>query len=142
MSLRRKIYIVAWALYFAVVLYLSLATFDGDSFTKLSAIPNIDKVVHFSMYFILTAFGVGYIFISNFKERYIWIYVLSVIAISGLVEIVQPYMGRGRDLFDFVANSIGIIFATALVYALRDVVKRIYKGSKKRPDNKQKGRNK
>lgn len=132
MSLRRKIYIVVWALYFAVVLYLSLATFEGGLLNKFSIIPNIDKVVHFLMYFILTAFGVGYIFISNFKERYVWIYALSVIVISGLVEILQPQLGRGCEVFDFLANSMGVIFATSIVYALRDVVKRICRKLKRR----------
>lgn len=138
MSLRRKIYIAVWVLYFAVVLYLSFATFDGAEYHKLVTIPNIDKIVHFMMYFILTAFGVGYIFISDFRERYVWIYVVSVIAVSGVVELIQPYMGRGRDLFDFAANSTGIIFATAIVYALRDVVKHIYKRSQQRATRKTK----
>lgn len=127
-----------WALYFVVVLFLSFATFESNEFNKLSVIPNIDKIAHFFMYFFLTAFGVGYIFISDFKERYIWFYVLAVIAVSGVVELLQPYMNRSCDLFDFVANSTGVIFATAIVYALRDVIRRIYMRSRHKPMKKKK----
>lgn len=119
-----------WALYFVVVLYLSFAAFEGDGFDKLSVIPHIDKIVHFSMYGILTAFGVEYLLIENKKGRYIAIYVLSVIAVSGLVELSQPFTHRNKDLFDFMANTAGALSATAIVYALRDVINRIYKRSK------------
>lgn len=119
-----------WALYFAAVLYLSFAAFEGEGFDKLSVIPHIDKIVHFSMYGILTAFGVGYLLIENKKGRYIVIYVLSVIAVSGLVELFQPFTHRNKDLFDFMANTAGALSATAIVYALRDVINRIYKRSK------------
>ena len=84
------------------------------------SIPNLDKIIHFIMYFVLT-FSLLYKNITKiFKIRKINIYILIFASLYGiLMEILQHIMNLGRDanLYDFLANESGI-FICFLVYKL------------------------
>lgn len=73
--------------------------------TPAGRIPGIDKVVHFTMFFLiaLPALCVA-------PRAWGWIVALVVIY-GGMIEIIQPIFGRGRELADLIANSLGALSA-------------------------------
>lgn len=85
---------------------------------SLYLFPHQDKVVHACMYF-----GLAFLFLLNsrhsFKITTIFfiISILSICAMSGLIEILQPILSsRTADIADFVANSIGALVGGGIVF--------------------------
>jgi len=78
-------------------------------------VPNInDKIMHCGAYFLM-----GFWFAGSMDPRnHRWL-ALLLIALGGAIEILQYYMGFGRDADwrDFLANSIGVVVALALARA-------------------------
>ena len=71
-------------------------------------IPGSDKIHHLIAYSALT-FGVGLRRPSN--------YILIIIFFSfysGLIEIIQPYVNRFREIEDFLFNNLGIFIGLSL----------------------------
>ena len=71
-------------------------------------IPGSDKIHHLIAYSAL-AIGVGLRRPSN--------YVLIIILFSfysGLIEIIQPYVNRFREIEDFLFNNLGILIGLTL----------------------------
>lgn len=104
--------IIAIVLY-AVVLYVSLLPK-----TELPEVHlfQVDKIVHFSMYFVLSIVTYwGFFKQKNFKN------VLFACALAFLygciVEVLQFFVAEGRmfDNFDILANGLGTIFAYFVV---------------------------
>lgn len=86
-----------------VVTVLLLIPISGPD-TSSSAI-GIDKAVHFLFFFALV------VPVLTFYPR-AWVWVVPVaIAYGGMIEVIQPYFGRGMELGDFVANSLGVVSA-------------------------------
>ncbi len=86
----------AWT---AIVVGLSLAPF-GD--VGLGRIPHADKLVHFTMYFVLAA-------LVNHAAKWPCLTCgLSVTAgcgaLGGMIELLQQYVGRGPSVWDAVVN--------------------------------------
>lgn len=73
-----------------------------------------DKVVHFLGYFALAMWFAG----VTRARRYPMVGVL-LIALGGVIEILQGAMGNGRqaEWLDLVADALGVIAALALAYA-------------------------
>ena len=72
------------------------------------SIPGTDKIHHLIAYSAL-AIGVGLRRPSN--------YVLIIILFSfysGLIEIIQPYVNRFREIEDFLFNNLGILIGLTL----------------------------
>ena len=72
------------------------------------SIPGSDKIHHLIAYSAL-AIGVGLRRPSN--------YVLIIILFSlysGLIEIIQPYLNRFREVEDFLFNNLGILIGLTL----------------------------
>ena len=93
---------------------MSLARFDTTSEPFLN-IPNLDKVVHFAMYFI-------FVFLilaetkTNIIKKYIKISVISI-SLGIFVEIVQyfiPY--RSADILDVLADFSGTVMGIFFYY--------------------------
>lgn len=101
----------------AAVLVLTLAPISGRS-SSLFHIPYGDKVVHFCMFGALAAAfsldgcrpwrAVGW--------RLLIAAAAVATAIGGLIEIVQgtEAIGRGRELWDFVADAAGAVAGIAV----------------------------
>ena len=84
----------------------------NHQFNKFS-FPHADKVVHFTMYFILGILLINDITrketrILTWKKNMLLIAVLLIYGI--LTEIVQYYFipSRDGDFFDFMANALGV----------------------------------
>ena len=96
-----------WKIYtsliFVIITFLSLYPLQEQP-----SIPGSDKIHHLIAYSALT-FGVGLRRPSN--------YILIIIFFSfysGLIEIIQPYVNRFREIEDFLFNNLGIFIGLTL----------------------------
>ena len=97
----------------AAILYLS---FFKPPKEKIIHIDNLDKLAHFCMYagfcsvvwleYFFSHSGISY-------KRTVVGAVIAPIIFSGLIEIVQGNFTsyRGMDWYDFLCNTLGVIFA-------------------------------
>ena len=79
-------------------------------------IPGSDKIHHLIAYSAL-AIGVGLRRPSN--------YVLIIIFFSfysGLIEIIQPYVNRFREIEDFLFNNLGILIGLTLGIFINKII--------------------
>lgn len=106
----------------AVIWYLSFFTPPS---TKLDNVIGFDKVVHFGMYGFLCSVILWEQWHSSdrtannrFNTKHFLCYFVFPILMSGLIEILQENCTGGRrsgDIFDFLANSLGVICASLIV---------------------------
>ena len=61
-----------------------------------------DKLYHFFAYLFLVL-PIGYA-----QPKYTFLYLFTLILISGTIEVIQPYVNRYGEWLDFLANTIGI----------------------------------
>lgn len=85
-------------------------------------IPNLDKVVHFSMYFFLMfvyLFEMKF-FHKDFAKKYLKFYLKGLILcllLGGIIEILQGLTTyREADILDFIADSLGAISCIVIYY--------------------------
>ena len=92
---------------------------SADSELSVSQIIPWDKASHFISYFLLTLVG-----ILAFSGAPLIVLGMAILAQSALVEAVQPYVGRSRDLYDSMANGLGIlgVLAPIVLFRLREFV--------------------
>lgn len=114
--MQKYIKIIAW---FAVILYLSLTPAGDIPKLSLLSLPGFDKVVHFTMYFVMSLLLAGYFhqFKKYSNSKILFINALLLIFIGGLLEILQYELPINRDCSwgDFFFNSMGAITGT-LIY--------------------------
>lgn len=90
-----------------VILYLTLAKVpDGGP-------QGADKVYH--------AIAFGTLVLPAAVFRPVWLTVIAPFALflGGAIELIQPIVGRDRDIHDFVADAVGIVLAILLAFAWR-----------------------
>lgn len=97
--------------------WLLIAMTVNDSLERhppqfLEQIPS-DKALHFSGYFALALWFGG---VAE-RSRYL-IVGAGLIALGGILELLQGYMAIGRqmELLDFVANTLGVSAGLAISY--------------------------
>lgn len=103
-----------------VLMYLSFMKTDGVS---LPVFPNMDKIVHFCMYFGLSSvFWLEWIRAHAGKNAFTlkgvtYCFVLPLLVGVG-TELVQGFLVeyRSGDWLDFVANACGVVLSTFLAY--------------------------
>lgn len=96
-----------------VILFLS---FFNPPKTPLDTVTNIDKVLHFTMYFGLCCVLWFEYFMSHSRpraSRLIPWAIIAPIVLSGLIEIGQQTLTptRAADWWDFAANTLGCLAA-------------------------------
>lgn len=103
----------------ATVLYLSFFT---PPKTELDSIPNLDKLVHFCMYFGFSGM-VWLEYLRSHKNRFslqrtIIGAVILPILFSGCIELGQAYLtvDRSGDWRDFAANATGVVCVSLIAY--------------------------
>lgn len=104
----------------AVVVYLS---FFNPPHTEIESIPNIDKLVHFCMYFAMSGMLWMEFLRSHRTEKLPLRHavigaVVCPIVFSGCIELLQEYCTtyRGGDWMDFAANAAGVLAASYGAY--------------------------
>lgn len=99
-----------------IIIFLSLAGSNNINTPNIFKFKNSDKLVHFGMYGFLTLIYLmertGFLKKKTSKNKTKWFYVLWIIIIGAIIEIVQPIIaGREKDIWDFIANTSGVILA-------------------------------
>jgi VanZ family protein len=96
-----------------LISYLSLASMSGT--TTGVNIPNLDKLVHFTFYFVATILGGLFLKEISVKKvafsKATFIMMFVAIFYGMVIEILQYSFTADRhgDVLDFLANSIGAI---------------------------------
>jgi len=112
--LEHNAYLIAIALTLFIGI-TSLVSFSGIK-TMSIKINNFDKIVHFGFYFLLT---LSWLFATrNSFKNFISKSVLILIMISYGI-IIEAFQGaltthRQADIYDVLANSIGVLLATSM----------------------------
>jgi VanZ family protein len=101
-------------LWTCIVTVLSLATI-GNIGSSIP-IPNKDKYVHFTFYFVFVVVWFLFAKRTNMTKKIKWIVLFSAIGYGILMEICQGIISTNRspDVMDVLANSIGAI--TGLIF--------------------------
>jgi VanZ family protein len=71
----------------------------------MDAIFGWDKLEHFTAYFGLASMAT---MVIGWRRLLLWAW-LGIVALGGVLEILQGYTGRDPDIHDFIANSIGAV---------------------------------
>jgi VanZ family protein len=79
-------------------------------------IPHFDKMVHFSLFF-----GLCILLFNPFKKinlKYYFFAPATSLFLGAILELSQHFISRSRhtDLYDFIANSAGILAALVFYY--------------------------
>ncbi len=109
---------ILWFLCFGAILFLTLSKFDNTP--KVPKIENLDKVVHFLMFFAMAFLG-RVVIIKTRNDSFPWNIAnfVCVCIMGGMIELLQPYFGRECSLMDFVADVAGVfvaVFVTKFIY--------------------------
>ena len=113
-----RVFLAVW-----VVVILVLCLMPAPDLPKEPSFPQFDKLVHFTLYFILS--GLFLLAYPNLRSGrgLVWLF-LFVVFLGGSVEILQLVLPiqRTASLADMMANLAGTL---ALVGVFRTVFKRI-----------------
>jgi VanZ family protein len=107
-----------WALWSLTILILSLL--PGDKFPEIDfALFEIDKLVHFTLYFIL-AILMYYSFFKIKNElliKRIVVIIVTGVLFGAFIEIIQGTLITNRffDQLDILANSLGTILGFIII---------------------------
>jgi VanZ family protein len=95
-----------------LVAFLSLATL-ADVGSEVN-IPNKDKIVHFTFYFVFVLLWLSFFNFVNPSSKNKWLVLIAAILFGVLMEIGQGVFTTTRtpDGFDVLANSVGAILGT------------------------------
>ena len=81
----------------------------------LSLIPHFDKIVHFGLYAVL-----GFLWYQSNKQKHSPLFFVLVFfycfTLGGAIELIQPYVGRTKELMDLIADILGGIMGIACFY--------------------------
>lgn len=110
-----------WA---GIILYLTLAPGDGESFFKFLDWPGVDKAGHFVMFFVWAVLQFPEAFFQKSlaapKGKKYWIVATNSLVLGLCIEVVQHYVpGRSADALDLLADVLGAITALGVVKLLR-----------------------
>ena len=108
-----------WALLWALLIFI-LCAIPGHDIPHISFLEllEFDKFVHAGMFFVLQVLSIrGFMLIENLptpKKYSKLIPFVVCIAYGGSLELMQGafFVDRSADIYDFIANSFGVIMAT------------------------------
>ena len=83
--------------------------------TTATGVPVNDLVNHFVAYCVLASLALYRR--TTFKNG-MTVFAM-VVALGGIIEVIQPYFGRAGELNDFAANGLGALIGAILVLVLR-----------------------
>ena len=111
--MNRSLYLNRWLncfyILFLISLYLFFASFEDDG-PKI--FPHLDKITHFSIFFLMTIF----LIVGRFKRNFA---LISCILYALFTEVVQTFLNyRTGSILDFLSDILGITFAFFFVFFL------------------------
>lgn len=107
-----------------LIVFLSLLPSSSFPSTQLTSWRGFDKLIHFSMYAVLSF---AFFFEMRCNNRCGFKYLITctgILAFSLLMEAFQKLftsLERSADLFDFLANFLGILSGMALYTIYRNI---------------------
>lgn len=116
---KKPLYTILFISWVVFVAFLSLFSFSGTDLPTVQ-IPHLDKLVHFTFYFVASVLGTLSIkecsSSPKIGKRVVWYLVGSLIAYGIIIEVLQSKFTatRSGEILDFVANTIGV-FAGIIV---------------------------
>ena len=110
----RRHRVVAWV---TIILAALVAGFALIPVTLPAGAPGSDKLHHF-VAFASLVFPCAVMF-----PRALIIVVPGAIMLGGLIEVIQPAVGRQKELMDFIADTCGVGIGLVLGLGLRAVAK-------------------
>jgi VanZ family protein len=92
-----------------------------------SKIPHFDKIVHFVLYFIFALFlmsGFSRQYGKTSAKAYIFSFILAF-AFGVTIEFIQEQVGRSYDIYDMMANTLGVIVSLLLFNTIKWILRNI-----------------
>ena len=121
-----QLWTVLWAL---VISLLTLMPVEKAPETPFLDIPHLDKLVHFGIFGLLSWLMIrGLLKFNEVKDKITPIVISLVFPTiyGGIIEILQHFIpGRGPDILDFLANTLGILMGVVTFLMFSD-----YRGRK------------
>lgn len=101
--------LLIWFIIMCYLLFMPASQLPTEPFLK---IPYFDKIVHFSMFFILCLLFFRPVKYHS-RNFYVWTPLLTLL-FAAVLESVQHKISISRhtDIYDFLANSAGLLTAT------------------------------
>ena len=119
--LKKHLYAFAFIGWMVFVTFSSLYSFEDAELSSVN-IPYGDKVVHFIFYFVAAVLG-SLFFIETKEVKSVLIKNLKILALlliffGIIIEVIQEAMtvNRSGDVFDALANSIGVILGIITIF--------------------------
>ncbi len=100
----------------AGVFFISTRTLEG---IRIPVFLGADKIVHFVFYGLMVAFiAWGYYKLNLLNLSKLFFSAYWALLFGGLIELIQHFivLGRSGELFDFIANSLGILFSSYIIF--------------------------
>ncbi len=110
LPLRRAVFFVLTAVLAVLIAILTLAPVSVPV-----TVPSNDKVHH------LIAFAALLLPCAFLYRRALYYILPGAILFGGMIELIQPYVGRTGEWADFGADAIGAMLGVAIGLALRSV---------------------
>ena len=110
----RRHRVVAWV---TIILAVLVAGFALTPVTPPPGAPGSDKLHHF------VAFAALVSPCAVMFPRALIVVVPGAILLGGLIEVVQPAVGRQKEMMDFLADTCGVGIGLVLGFGLRAVAK-------------------
>jgi VanZ family protein len=110
-----KFDLIAFVIWIVGVTFLSLVPADVDSVEFLPHLPYVDKVVH-CVFYIGFSWLLGRVISAH--TQFVAKVLIPTVCYGILMEVLQDAMDLGRhfDIFDIIANIIGALIGTILIY--------------------------
>lgn len=99
-----------------LVAYTLLVTFLSLQASNNLPLGSWDKLSHFLTY---SVFSILAYRVVRTGKAYVLLCIL-IVAYSGLMEIVQSFVGRDMSAYDLLANALGVIIGVLIVTGVRN----------------------
>jgi VanZ family protein len=127
--IKKNIYSILVAL---LLLILSLSNAENFEKVQLTLFPNIDKVVHFGMYFVMMMVIIIEHRKNIKKPSVLFMIALIPLSYGILMEILQLTLTstRSADFYDALFDAAGVLASVLLWLIIRPVNKEIVRSNK------------
>jgi len=107
----------------ALIVYLSLVIDIPE--TPLDNVALIDKWTHFVMYGGSCAVMWWEYLRCHQRMNWpkMWLYaIIGMMVLGGVIEILQPYVGRSGEWLDFVADAVGVLLGAGIGMMMKKIM--------------------
>jgi len=101
-----------WLFWFTLVVVSALAFMPGDDVPPITT--GWDKSNHSLAFFVLTLLAA-----LSWPKQLWWRLALAMVGYGVFIEIVQYFVDRDADMFDVVADSVGILIHGCIWFAAK-----------------------